>query len=115
MMYQGWIDNGISPYHTIDYFNRINHEMGIETVNEFLRLFMAPGMGHCRDGPGPNEFDMIPALEQWVEQGRAPDRITAVHRTEGIVDHSRPLCVYPQRAYYNGQGNTDSAESFECK
>jgi feruloyl esterase len=78
-------------------------------------MFIAPGMAHCRDGPGPNEFDLVPVLEQCVEQGRAPDRIIAVHRTDGRGDRSRPLCVFPQRAHYKGQGDSDAAENFECK
>lgn len=115
VMYQGWVDNGISPYNSIYYFNQVNQVMGTNNIDDFLRLFMAPGMAHCRDGPGPNEFDMITPLEQWVEQGRAPESIIAVHRTDGRVDRSRPLCVFPHRAHYLGQGDTDAAENFECK
>ena len=115
LMYQGWVDNGISPYNTIDYFDLIKHTMGTKNVDDFLRLFMVPGMAHCRGGPGPNEFDMVTPLELWVEQGRAPERITAVHRTEDRVDRTRPLCVFPKRAYYKGVGDTNAAESFVCK
>ena len=115
LMYHGWLDNGISPYNTLDYINKVNEEMGPENMNDFLRLFTVPGMEHCRGGPGPNQFDMVTPLEQWVEQGKAPERITAVHRTDGRVDRSRPLCVFPQRAHYKGQGNPDLAENFVCK
>lgn len=115
LIYQGWKDNGISPYNTIDYVDKVKDVMEMQNVDDFLRLFMAPGMEHCRAGPGPNEFDTITPLEQWVEQGRAPDSIIAVHRTDGQVDRSRPLCVYPQREHYKGSGDTDAAENFECK
>jgi len=115
IIYQGWMDNGISPYNTIDYFNHVNHLNRTESIDDFLRMFMVPGMEHCRGGPGPNEFDMVTPLERWVEQGRAPDRIIAVHRTDGAVDRSRPLCVFPQRAHYKGRGDTDAAENFKCK
>jgi feruloyl esterase len=73
---------------------------------------MAPGMGHCSGGEGPNSFDMIAALEEWVEQGKAPDRIVASHATGGRVDRTRPLCPFPQVAVYSGEGSTDDAASF---
>jgi feruloyl esterase len=72
-------------------------------------------MAHCGGGEGPNAFDMLGALEQWVEQGKAPDRIVASHATGGAVDRTRPLCPYPQVAVYKGTGNINEAASFECK
>ena len=75
---------------------------------------MAPGMGHCGGGEGPNTFDMVDALERWVEQGTAPDRIVASHLTNGKVDRTRPLCPYPQVAQYKGSGSTDDAANFVC-
>ncbi len=80
-----------------------------------IRLFMAPGMGHCGGGEGPNTFDMLGALEQWVEQGRAPDRIEASHSTNGAVDRTRPLCPYPQIAVHTGTGSTDESANFVCR
>ena len=53
-------------------------------------------------------------LERWVEQGVAPDRIVATHRTNGIVDRTRPLCPYPLEARYLGRGSIDDAASFAC-
>ena len=38
---------------------------------------MVPGMEHCGFGDGPGEFDPLTVLEQWVEKGKAPDRIIA--------------------------------------
>jgi feruloyl esterase len=80
----------------------------------FVRLFMVPGMGHCRGGEGPNTFDMVTALEQWVEGGAIPDRIVASRATAGRVERSRPLCPYPQVARYRGTGSIDLAENFVC-
>jgi feruloyl esterase len=76
---------------------------------------MAPGMGHCSGGVGPNTFDALAALEQWVEQGRAPDRILASHSTNGLVDRTRPLCPYPQIATHTGTASVDDAANFVCK
>jgi feruloyl esterase len=76
---------------------------------------MAPGMAHCAGGEGPDSFDSLTALEHWVEQGQAPRRIIAAHRTAGQVDRTRPLCPYPQVARYNGQGSIDAAANFICR
>jgi feruloyl esterase len=75
---------------------------------------MVPGMGHCSGGEGPDVFDKIGVLEQWVEKGEAPSRIVAEHRTAGKVDRTRPLCPYPQVARYKGAGSIDDAASFSC-
>jgi feruloyl esterase len=72
-------------------------------------------MGHCSGGEGPNSFDMISALEAWVESDEAPESILAVHRTNGEVDRSRPLCPFPEVAAYTGTGSTDEVENFECR
>jgi feruloyl esterase len=72
-------------------------------------------MGHCGGGEGPNAFDAVGALEQWVEHGHAPDRILARHATSGRIDRERPLCPYPQMAIYKGTGSIEEAASFECR
>jgi feruloyl esterase len=76
---------------------------------------MVPGMGHCSGGEGPDAFDKITALEQWVEQGKAPDRIIATHQTASKPDRTRPLCSYPKVARYQGSGSIDDAANFACK
>jgi len=72
-------------------------------------------MGHCGGGDGPNTFDTVTALEQWVEKGKAPDQIIASHSAAGKVDRTRPLCPYPQVAKYKGSGSIDDAANFDCK
>ena len=74
---------------------------------------MAPGMGHCGGGEGPNKFDMLSSLEQWVEHGQAPKQVIASRNADG-VDRSRPLCPYPQVAKYKGSGSSDDAANFTC-
>jgi feruloyl esterase len=78
-------------------------------------MFLIPGMQHCSGGPGTDNFDMLTALENWVEKGTAPASIPATHRTAGRVDRSRPLCPYPQVAVYSGSGSTDDAANFSCR
>jgi feruloyl esterase len=94
--------------------NRDDRAEALARTNDFFRLFMVPGMQHCSGGPGPNIFDMLPALEKWVEEGEAPTRVIASHLTNGVVDRTRPLCVYPQVAVYTGTGSTNDAANFQC-
>ena len=86
----------------------------LQRTNDFFRLFMVPGMQHCSGGPGPSNFDMLTALENWVENGVAPTRVIASHITNGTVDRTRPLCVYPRVAVYTGAGSTNDAANFQC-
>ena len=81
---------------------------------EWLRLFMVPGMGHCSGGEGPDTFDMVSALEAWVERGTPPAQVTAARIVNGRVERSRPLCPFPQVARYSGTGSLDDAASFAC-
>ena len=89
---------------------------GYDKTQGFARLFMVPGMAHCRGGVGTDSFDMLAALERWVEKGEAPASIPAqrVARNE-LPAISRPLCPYPAEARYNGSGDPNSAASFSCK
>ncbi len=115
IMYHGWNDQLIQPYNSIDYFTSVQKKMGTRDTDDFARLFMAPGMQHCAGGVGPNTFDAVTALEQWVEQKIKPAQIVASHMTKGVVDRTRPLCPYPQVATYKDSGNIDEAASFVCK
>jgi feruloyl esterase len=80
----------------------------------FHRLFLVPGMEHCRGGPGPDSFDALPDLVRWVEDGVAPERIVASRVEGGRTAFTRPLCAWPQQARYRGQGDPNDAASFEC-
>lgn len=113
--YAGWMDPVVPPQDTAAYYEAVAKTMGgYDKTRDFFRLFMAPGMGHCSGGPGPNAFDMLTALENWVEKGVAPDKIIATHGTAGKVDRTRPLCPYPAVARYTGKGSIDEAASFAC-
>ncbi len=116
LMYHGWSDQNVPPLSTINYYKSVLDKMGSgPKTAEWLRLFMVPGMAHCGGGEGPNTFDMISTLEQWVEKGKAPEQILATHSTNGQVDRSRPLCPYPQTAHYKGSGSIDDAANFVCR
>ena len=88
---------------------------GASRIDAAYRLFMAPGMAHCGGGEGPNTFDMLAALEEWVERGKAPVQIVASRQSNGTTTRTRPLCPYPQVAEYKGSGSTDDAANFACR
>lgn len=116
LQYHGWSDPQISPLNSIQYYRRVVAALGGSAkVSPSYRLFMAPGMAHCGGGEGPNDFDKMTPLEQWVEKGKAPDSIVASHSKDGKVDRTRPLCPYPQVAQYTGSGSIDDAANFICR
>jgi feruloyl esterase len=116
LLYHGWSDPNITPLATIQYYKSVVDTMGgaAKTSNN-IRLFLEPGMGHCGGGEGPNVFDKVGALEQWVEKDKAPDVMVASHLTNGKVERTRPLCPYPQVAQYSGSGSIDDAKNFVCR
>ena len=116
IQYHGWSDPQIAPSSSVEYYkNVLETSGGAAKVQKSYRLFMVPGMAHCRGGDGTSSFDMLSALQQWVENGKAPDRIDASRVRNGITDRTRPLCPYPQLAVYTGTGSTDQASNFSCK
>jgi tannase/feruloyl esterase len=122
LQYHGWYDQLIAPQNSIDYFDSVVAHFGrgkdraaaLTDVQNFYRLFMMPAVAHCGGGTGPSNYDMLAALEDWVERGIAPDRVVATRQVSGVVDRSRPLCPYPQVAVYNRKGDTNDAGSFTC-
>jgi feruloyl esterase len=114
LLYHGWSDQGISPENTINYYSAVIEKLG-PNQDQWMRLFMVPGMQHCGGGPGPNQFNMIGALERWRETDTPPAQILAEHVTNNRVDMTRPLCPYPQSASYTGVGSTNDAANFVCK
>jgi len=127
LLWHGWSDPAVPPQGTIDYYERVANKAGAR-VQDFVRLFLVPGMYHCSGGPGANQFNSVAALERWVEAGIAPDRILAVHAEPiggglaglngfGVtqVEMTRPLCPYPQVAQWRGIGTPNDAENFVCQ
>jgi len=116
LMYHGWNDQLISPGNSINYLKELQTALGgVARTGESVRLFMVPGMMHCGGGEGTATFDMLAALEQWVEGRKAPDRVIGSRTLEGGGTRTRPLCPYPQTAQYLGRGSTDDASNFACR
>jgi feruloyl esterase len=147
LVYHGWGDTAVAPQNSIDYYNRVREFLAAypdaratgptRSLDDFFRLFMAPGMSHCWDGVGPDSFgneevpaagliedadhDIVIALDRWVVAGIAPERIIAARlpdkyaaNASAKVTMTRPLCAYPKVARYQGKGSTDDAQNFRC-
>jgi feruloyl esterase len=115
LLYHGWADPGPAPENTINYFSNVVSKLG-GTQDDWMRLFLMPGVGHCGGGVGPDRADFLGALERWRDAGSAPDQIVATRAAGrgGQAPMSRPLCPFPQVAKYKGSGNTNDASSFAC-
>lgn len=113
LMTYGWADPILQPMMGVNYFEQALSKNGPDTT-EFFRLFMAPGMGHCGGGIGPERRDEMTAVIDWVEKDKAPDSIIASKVMDNRVVRTRPLCPYPQVARYSGQGSIDDAANFRC-
>jgi hypothetical protein len=133
--FAGLADSIVTPLSSVQYYQSVVAAQdkvpaaALAKTQAFYRLFLAPGVGHCGGGPGPNEFgqsggagdaehDMVVALERWVEEGVAPTRIIATKyngddHAKGVA-MTRPLCPFPQVAKYQGSGNVTDAKSFAC-
>ncbi len=114
LLYHGWADPSIPPGHTVLFYKEVLQTMG-KKQDDWMRLYMEPGMAHCGGGAGPDQFNKMGVIERWREAGQAPQAIIASHVTGTTVDMTRPLCPYPQVAVYSGVGSTNDAANFSCK
>jgi feruloyl esterase len=111
ILYHGFSDDQASPYRSIAFYKAlVAREHGYASLQNHARLFMVPGMGHCTGGPGPNSFDTLKALDDWVTKDLAPEAIVA---TTGAGGRTMPLCKFPEEARYIG-GPVDVANSWIC-
>src|SRR3990172_2979371 len=132
IIYNGWADHSTPPLRAVQYYEDLRKTHGAG-VDEFVRVFLPPGLYHCTGGPGPNNFggtrhkgvkrndpenDIVGALDRWVEQGIAPAKLLATKfknddPRQGVA-RTRPVCPYPQAATYKGSGSIDDAANFVC-
>jgi hypothetical protein len=139
IQYHGWGDAAIPASSSIEYYESVRTFLSRypdartpanPPTEDFYRLFLVPGMGHCGGGAGPNSFgnganrsmagdperDIFTALERWVERGEAPIRIigSGTAADDPTKPLTRPLCPYPQVAQYRGSGDVNDASNFAC-
>lgn len=115
IFYHGVSDAWFSAMDTVHYYERMAAANGgLATADSFSRVFMVPGMGHCAGGEQTlDNFDMLTALVDWVENGSAPEQVVATGASMPGV--SRPLCPYPAYPHYNGSGDVNDAANFSCR
>ena len=126
LVFHGLNDAMVVPRQTIDYYETVEHTMGGRTATQsFFRLFLLSGAGHVPGGEGADTVDYLSALEAWVEENQAPDRLIAAHLKESArmqplsfpldpaaIQFTRPVYPYPIRAQYKGRGDSNDAANF---
>jgi pimeloyl-ACP methyl ester carboxylesterase len=113
LLWHGWADAGLSPLATIKYYDEVKARD--PKADEYVKMFLMPGVLHCGGGAGPDTVDWAAAIDGWVESGKAPERIIAQKGAGANVTRTRPLCPYPQHAVYSGTGSTDDERNFACR
>jgi feruloyl esterase len=113
ILWHGWADPALSPLASIKYHEQVTGRD--PNARSYFRTFLMPGVLHCSGGVGPDTVDWTTTIADWVESGKAPDRVIARKVVSGAVTRSRPLCPYPQKAVYSGSGSTDDERSFVCR
>jgi Tannase and feruloyl esterase len=127
LLYHSWSDDSLTPATAIDVYTAHERAMGgKDKIDDFFRLFVIPGVFHCRGGDGPDAVDFLSAMENWVEKKSAPDKLIALKPTRTIplpgeyrfpvpaVDmvFSRPVFPYPASAKYVGRGDAKDAANW---
>jgi feruloyl esterase len=112
--YHGWADALVNPQPSVDYYESVRKKLGAKQTSEFYKLYLIPGMFHCRGGVGCDEADWFSPLVEWVEKGTAPNVIDGKRMVNNTPVMTRPHCPYPQVARYAGSGDVNRAESFRC-
>jgi len=113
LLAQGWADQALNPFFTIEYYRSLQKWMGAST-DRFSRFYLVPGMYHCGGGPGVGLPDLLSVVIRWVEAGEVPGALIGKHSEGGKVTRTRPICVFPSKARYKGDGNVDDAANFTC-
>ncbi len=110
IIWHGWSDGALTAKATVEYYENI----GNAAKDEFVRLYLLPGVYHCGGGPGPSEIDWLEVISNWVERNQTPRRLEVTKRDEdGNVVMTRPIFPYPTYVKYKGSGDPKDAGSFE--
>ncbi|KAH8589560.1 feruloyl esterase [Bisporella sp. PMI_857] len=110
--YHGLLDEIIPPKGSEHYYNAVTEVT--PDVHDFYRYYKVPGLRHCSGGNGGQPTAIWAALTAWVENGTVPEALPISFTNSRNSTSNRKLCPYPQKAIYDGYGDTDSADSFNC-
>ncbi|KAI1165195.1 feruloyl esterase B [Nemania serpens] len=137
LSYHGQQDQQISSLNSVRFWRRLaaGVDFDLDRMDAFFRLFRIPGMNHCSGGPGAwtvgqggnpaaygipfdREHNVLAAVVDWVEKGRAPDEIVGTKFVGDGVDagiyYRHRHCRYPYRSTYSGDGDPLDIESWHC-
>jgi feruloyl esterase len=114
LSYWGWSDAALNPIMGYEYYNAVVKRLGLEETQSFYRLFFIPGVAHCSGGYGPGTLDGMTPLIEWVELGKAPERLPAQRVSAGVTVYNRTYCPYPQATVYES-GDSEKPENWSCK
>ena len=117
LMWHGGADPLIPWRQAVHYYNDAAERFkGYSELAPWFRFYLAPGVGHCGGGVGPQPQNLFGTLVDWVENGVAPDTILSQNTgTGGVVTRARPMCPYPQTAIFNGPaGGENVAANWSC-
>lgn len=110
----GVSDPWFSAQESVRYYQALAADNPETPLTDWSRLFLVPGMGHCGGGARTlDRFDMLTAVVDWVESGRAPDRVVATGNS--VPGESRPLCPFPAHAHYGGAGDARVEANYACR
>jgi hypothetical protein len=117
ILWNGTTDSSVSARDTARYYDGVVGALGQARADRTVELFMAPGVGHCYGGAGPDRVDLLEAVSTWVEAGTPPSAQSLAHRkvdASGATVATRPLCKYPAYPRYRGTGDVAVAASYAC-
>lgn len=110
ILWHGLGDWGVPPASTAAYYAQVRQSLvGAE---QFVRLYMLPGVGHCGGGEGPDKINLLDVMMAWVEDGIAPSAIQSSRKAFGRTLQTRPIYPWPNTALYDGVGPVSEAASF---
>jgi hypothetical protein len=118
--WHGWSDSLVTPLYSIERYNVIKAAMDARMIDtdSFYKLYMVPGVSHCRGGTGWGVVDWVTPLVNWVEKGIEPGALIGTRPANPnfgwTTTRTRPVCPYPQVARYLGTGSIDDTANFNC-
>jgi feruloyl esterase len=113
IFYHGWNDPALSAFSTIEHYNAV--KAADPAINDYMRLYLLPGVLHCGGGEGPSDADLLAILRDWVENGKTPERVVVTKKVLGKVVMSRPVYPYPHEPIYDGTGDPNVESSYKLK